>query len=109
MARRALREVREAVAGYRQPTLAAELAGARQMLAAAGIACRIEDQAGTLPVAVDATLESVRSMPAKLEKGPPASTRAMETRQSKSSSPALSGEIAISVVAPPPFFHGMLL
>ena len=33
-------EVREAVAGYRQPTLAGELAGAREMLAAAGIAYR---------------------------------------------------------------------
>ncbi|WP_287318951.1 hypothetical protein [Mesorhizobium sp.] len=31
----------------------------------------------------------------------------METRQSKSSSAAPAGETAISVVTPPPFFHGM--
>jgi two-component system sensor histidine kinase DesK len=55
-ARRALREVREAVAGYRQPTLRAELDGARQMLAAAGIDCVIEHPAEALPPAVDAAL-----------------------------------------------------
>ena len=38
VARRALREVREAVAGYRQPTLGEELIGAREMLAAAASA-----------------------------------------------------------------------
>ncbi|MDQ2785031.1 MAG: sensor histidine kinase [Chloroflexota bacterium] len=43
VARTALREVREAVAGYRQPTLAIELPGARIMLAAAGIACDVDD------------------------------------------------------------------
>ena len=37
VARQTLREVREAVAGYRQPTLASELEGARQLLEAAGI------------------------------------------------------------------------
>ena len=37
VARNALREVREAVSGYRQPTLAGELAGARAALAAGGI------------------------------------------------------------------------
>ncbi len=42
VAREALREVREAVAGYRQPTLATELPGARIMLAAAGIACDVD-------------------------------------------------------------------
>jgi two-component system sensor histidine kinase DesK len=55
-ARRALREVREAVAGYRQPTLREELLGAEEMLAAAGIACRIENDAGPLPQAADAVL-----------------------------------------------------
>ncbi len=53
-AREALREVREAVAGYRLPTLAAELEGAREMLDAAGICCRVEQSAGTLPPQVDA-------------------------------------------------------
>ena len=37
VSRRALSEVREAVAGYRRPLLSAELAGARSTLAAAGI------------------------------------------------------------------------
>ncbi len=56
VAREALREVREAVAGYRQPTLATELPGARIMLAAAGIACDVDDAAGDLPPAIDAIL-----------------------------------------------------
>jgi two-component system sensor histidine kinase DesK len=55
-ARQALREVREAVAGYRQPTLRGELAGARQMLEAAGITCTVEHMAGVLPPAVDTVL-----------------------------------------------------
>ncbi len=55
-ARQTLNEVREAVAGYRQPTLDSALDGARQMLAAAGIACRIEQTAQALPPAVDAVL-----------------------------------------------------
>jgi two-component system sensor histidine kinase DesK len=41
VARQSLSDVREAVAGYRQPDLAAELGAARQMLAAAGIAGQI--------------------------------------------------------------------
>jgi two-component system sensor histidine kinase DesK len=56
VARKALREVREAVAGYRRPTLAEELAGAVEMLEAAGIDCRIENGTGTLPNATDAVL-----------------------------------------------------
>ena len=55
-ARRALREVREAVADYRQPTLGGELDGAREMLNAAGIACRIEQKADVLPHTTDAVL-----------------------------------------------------
>ena len=51
-----MREVREAVAGYRQPALRAELAGAREMLEAAGIECRVEGEADVLPGAVDAVL-----------------------------------------------------
>ena len=45
VARQALREVREAVSGYRQPTLRAELEGAREILEAAGIVCAIEPAA----------------------------------------------------------------
>jgi two-component system sensor histidine kinase DesK len=56
VARRALREVREAVAGYRQPTLVEELHGAEEMLTAAGIACRIENVAGLLPKSIEAML-----------------------------------------------------
>jgi two-component system, NarL family, sensor histidine kinase DesK len=56
VARRALREVREAVAGYRQPTLDRELSGAHQMLEAAGITCRIANKAGVLPNATDTVM-----------------------------------------------------
>jgi two-component system sensor histidine kinase DesK len=56
VARQALREVREAVAGYRRPTLDEELSGAGEMLEAAGIVCRIENEVGVLPNAVDAVL-----------------------------------------------------
>ncbi|HET9847304.1 MAG TPA: sensor histidine kinase [Candidatus Dormibacteraeota bacterium] len=53
VARDALHDVREAVSGYRQPTLAAELAGAREALTAAGIDCRIQQDHATLPPAVE--------------------------------------------------------
>lgn len=56
VARQTLREVREAVAGYRQPTLSGELDGARQMLSAAGIAYQVEYTAGALPPPTDAVL-----------------------------------------------------
>ena len=56
VARRALREVREAVTSYRQPTLEGELAGAREMLEAAGIACWIENKVNVLPNTMDAVL-----------------------------------------------------
>jgi two-component system sensor histidine kinase DesK len=44
-ARSALREVRDTVAGYRRPTLAAELESARAVLTAAGIDCEIQGEA----------------------------------------------------------------
>ena len=56
VARQALGEVREAVAGYRSPTLDEELAGAEEMLEAAGISCRIENGAGLLPKEIDGVL-----------------------------------------------------
>ncbi|MBA2693697.1 MAG: sensor histidine kinase [Rubrobacter sp.] len=56
VARRSLREVREAVAGYRRPTLSEELDGAREMLEAAGIEARIEHGAEALPVGADSIL-----------------------------------------------------
>lgn len=43
LARAALREVREAVTGYRQPTLTTELRNAQELLRAAGIVCQVED------------------------------------------------------------------
>jgi len=55
-ARHTLREVREAVAGYRQPRLESELDGARQILSAAGVACQIEHSAGELEPSTDAVL-----------------------------------------------------
>ena len=54
VARDALREVREAVTGYRQPTLASELAGANEALAAAGIEYHIDQDHAPLPAAVEA-------------------------------------------------------
>jgi two-component system sensor histidine kinase DesK len=56
VARDALREVREAVAGYRQPTLAAELAGAHEALTAAGIDDHLDQDHAPLPPAVEAVL-----------------------------------------------------
>ncbi|MGH2856505.1 MAG: sensor histidine kinase [Solirubrobacteraceae bacterium] len=56
VARQALREVREAVSGYRQPTLERELEGARVALAAAGIEAEIERAAPDLEPEVEALL-----------------------------------------------------
>ena len=56
VARQALCEVREAVSGYRSPSLEVELAGASEMLGAAGIGCQIENEAGVLPNAIDGVL-----------------------------------------------------
>jgi two-component system sensor histidine kinase DesK len=56
VARQALGEVREAVGGYRSPTLDKELTGAREMLGAADISCRIENEAGLLPKEIDGVL-----------------------------------------------------
>jgi len=58
-ARTALAEVREAIADYRQSTLASELAGARELLEAAGIAYRYDSVDGArldLPAPVEAAL-----------------------------------------------------
>lgn len=55
-AREALRQVRAAVADYRQPTLQGELAAARELLPAAGIAATVDQQAGILPAALDGLL-----------------------------------------------------
>jgi two-component system sensor histidine kinase DesK len=57
VARRSLAEVRQAVTGYRQPSLAAELAAARRILASAGIDCRVDAPTSyDLPPEVDALL-----------------------------------------------------
>src|SRR5256886_13780009 len=60
VARDALREVREAVTGYRQPTLAAELAGANEALAAAGMEFRGEQDHAGLPPVVEAVMALAR-------------------------------------------------
>jgi two-component system, NarL family, sensor histidine kinase DesK len=56
VAREALREVREAVAGYRQLGLSQELESAHATLGAAGIEARLQALAGGLPAPVDSTL-----------------------------------------------------
>ena len=56
VARKSLREVREAVAGYRQPHLSSELEGARQLLSAAGIDAQIEPIPEALPFELSAVL-----------------------------------------------------
>jgi two-component system sensor histidine kinase DesK len=56
VSRQMLREVRKTVAGYRQPTLANELDGARQLLEAAGVEYLIEQTTGDLPLALDTIL-----------------------------------------------------
>ncbi|MFD7511849.1 sensor histidine kinase [Streptomyces sp. NPDC059853] len=57
IARQSQQEMREVVRGYREADLQAELAGARGVLEAAGIACRIEDGGSTgLPVGVQSAL-----------------------------------------------------
>ena len=56
VARQALREVREAVAGYRQQSLRGELDAARQILEAAGIDCSMEYDAPVLSPEVDNVL-----------------------------------------------------
>ena len=56
VAREALSEVRDAVSGYRRPTLDGELAGARMALSAAGIAADVERTEVALDPAVEAVL-----------------------------------------------------
>jgi two-component system sensor histidine kinase DesK len=56
VARTALGEVREAVSGYRQPTLAGELAGARMALSAAGIEADVQESRATLEPPIEAVL-----------------------------------------------------
>lgn len=55
-ARQALGDVRAAVAGYRQVTLASELDAARDLLAAADITCTIDGEGLTAPPAIEAAL-----------------------------------------------------
>jgi two-component system sensor histidine kinase DesK len=56
VSRDALREVREAVAGYRSPTLSGELAGARMALEAAGITAQFVSPEVAFPPPVEAVL-----------------------------------------------------
>jgi two-component system, NarL family, sensor histidine kinase DesK len=56
VARGALTEVREAVSGYRRPTLDDEIAGAKMALSAAGIEAQIERPAVTFDPAIEAVL-----------------------------------------------------
>jgi two-component system sensor histidine kinase DesK len=56
VARESLSAVRETIGGYRRASLATELAGARTVLAAAGIEGRVEPAPEGLPPATDAIL-----------------------------------------------------
>lgn len=56
VSRQALVDVREAVTGYRRPTLPGELAGARTALAAAGIAADVTTEAPEVPERQEAAL-----------------------------------------------------
>ncbi|UQA94526.1 sensor histidine kinase [Streptomyces halobius] len=57
IAQESQREVREVVRGYRRADLQAELAGARSILRAAGVDCRIEGEEGLrLPAEVESAL-----------------------------------------------------
>jgi len=56
VARGALTEVREAVSGYRRPTLDDEIAGARMALSAAGIEAQVERATVTFDPAIEAVL-----------------------------------------------------
>jgi two-component system, NarL family, sensor histidine kinase DesK len=56
LSRSALKQVREAVDGYRQPTLPAELAGARVALEAAGIELRVDGAGEALDPEVEPVL-----------------------------------------------------
>jgi two-component system, NarL family, sensor histidine kinase DesK len=56
VSRQMLREVRKTVAGYRQPTLANELDGARQLLEAAGVEYVVEQTVGDLLPTLDVIL-----------------------------------------------------
>lgn len=56
VARTALAEVRDAVSGYRQPTLEGEIAGARMALSAAGIEADVQEAHVALDPAVEAVL-----------------------------------------------------
>ena len=56
VARKSLNDVREAVEGYRRPTLQAEISSARTALRAAGIGLLVEDTLGALPQEQDVVL-----------------------------------------------------
>lgn len=56
LARIALDDVREVASSYRQPTLSSEIAGAEIALEAAGIEFSVEERAGPLPAALEATV-----------------------------------------------------
>jgi two-component system sensor histidine kinase DesK len=56
VSRKSLADLREAVAGYRRPTLPGEVSSARVALRAAGIAFAVDDRAGTLQEETDTVL-----------------------------------------------------
>ena len=81
--REALREVRDAVSGYRQPDLNAELAGAQAALEAAGIECRVDNRLTAPAASVEAALGwAVRESVTNIIRHSNASHCRIELRQS---------------------------
>jgi two-component system sensor histidine kinase DesK len=79
---RALQETRQAVSGYRQPTLAAEIAGARIACTAAGITLDVSDATGPMPSPVESTLAwSLREAVTNVVRHSAATTCAVELSQ----------------------------
>ena len=56
VARKSLNDVRDAVAGYRRPTLPGEISSARNALRTAGIAFAVDDRLGSVPEEQDSVL-----------------------------------------------------
>ena len=92
VARRSLGEVRAAVTSYRQPTLAAELAEARQMLAAAGMECAVH-----APASIDLAPEAEALLAWTVREGATNVVRHSGARAVTITITAAPGEVAAEV------------
>lgn len=91
-ARTALQEVREAVAGYRQSTLASELQRAQELLSAAGIQWSVQNKTDALPASIEALLTWV------VREGVTNVIRHSQARQCILSLTQQSGEVHMTVI-----------